>query len=231
MLISGFARRLRAAAPAVLALGLYAAAPPPPAFAQAIEAVANGDPITTAEVEDQMRFLRVIRKPASRDAAVEDLIADRLKLKEANRYGLDASDTDLSQTLNRLAKSLNMQPEALATALQRAKASSDSIRNHFRAVAAWNNYVRSRNKALNVSEEDITAALAKDTNRAKQDADFTLQQIVFVVPSGASMATIEQRTREAQALRSRFENCATGMPLARAEPDVRINPPHPRDDN
>ncbi|WP_165491174.1 SurA N-terminal domain-containing protein [Lichenihabitans psoromatis] len=209
---------------AAVALGWCWIGSAAPASAQAIAAIVNGDPITTSDVDEQMKFLRIIKKPASRADALEDLVADRIKLREANKYGIDASDSDLSQTLNRVASAAKMQPQALANSLQAAKGNTDIIRQHLRAVAAWNNYVRNRNKALNVSEEEITAALAKSTSAGKESADYTLQQVVFVVPSGASAGVLEGRMREAQALRSRFQDCASGLPLARSLPDVGIKP-------
>jgi peptidyl-prolyl cis-trans isomerase SurA len=224
MLHSRFTRKISTATAATLALGLCLMGSTVTASAQAIAVTVNGDPITTQDVEEQMKFLRIIRQPASREAAVESLVADRLKLHEANRFGISATDTDLTQTLNRVAAAAKMQPQALSNALQAAKGNSELIRQHFLAVAAWNNYVRARNKGLNVSEQDVNAALAKDANLAKNDADFTLQQIIFVIPHGSNPAAIEQRLHEAQALRERFQDCSSGLPLARALPDVGVKP-------
>lgn len=206
-------------------LGLLALLPAGPALAQSIAATVNGDPITTVEVDEQMKFLRLIHEPASREEAVESLVADRIKLRQANKYGIDASDASLTQTLSQLALKANTNANALVQSLQSAKLNTDLVRSHIRALAAWNEYVRSRNKSLSVSEEDVSAAIAKDAKLQKGDTDYTLQQIVFVVPVGASPAIIEQRLREAQALRQRFQDCSSGLPLARALPDVAVKPP------
>ena len=201
------------------------AAPIVPASAQAIAVVVNGDPITTEDVTEQMVFLRTVHQPASRNDAIESLIADRLKLTKANRSGIDATDNDLSQTLARLAASVKMQPNVLAATLQKSKAGADVARNHLHAIAAWNNYVKAQNKQLSIRDEDVTAELAKDTRRAKEEANYTLQQIVFVIPAKSPGDFSEQRLREAQALRSRFTDCASGLPLARSLNDVAIKPP------
>ncbi len=229
MLFDRFARHLRAMVFPAVAFGLCWIAPTSGAIAQAIAAVVNGEPITTTDINEQMTFLRIIHKPASRSDALEELVADRLKLHEAAKYGIEPSDADLTQTLNRVAAHAKLAPQALANALQGAKANVDIIRAHLRAIAAWNNYVRARNKSLNVSEAEVTAALAKNANGTANVADYTLQEIVFVVPIGASPAVTEQRQREAQALRSRFQDCAGGLALARALPDVAIKPSFRRD--
>lgn len=193
-----------------------------PARAQSIELTVNGDPVTSADVEQQIVFRRATHASASRGEAVEDLIADRLKLHEANRFGVDASEADLQQTLSRIAAQAKLNVQGLAAALQKNKASTEIVRDHLHAIAAWNNYVRARNKGLNVSEADIAAAIAKDPNRAQDATQLTLQEIVFVTPVKATVGEVEQRMREAQALRGRFNDCGSGIALARALPNVAV---------
>ena len=218
------ARPLRLAIPALAAAALGAVVPAGPAAAQAIAAVVNGDPITTTDVDQQMVFLKIIKRPASRADALEQIVSDQIKLRQANKYGIDASDQDLSSTLARIAASAKLTSQGLADALQKNKAATNSIRNHLHALAAWDNYVRARNKSLSVSEEDVTAAIARMGGMTKDATDYTLQQIVVVVPVNASQDVGAQRQREAQALRTRFDGCGTGLALARALPDVAIKP-------
>ncbi len=47
--------------------------------AQAIVASINGDPITDIDIDQRMKLLRVLRKPATRDAAIESLFTDHLE--------------------------------------------------------------------------------------------------------------------------------------------------------
>lgn len=207
---------------ALAMLATLAGMPARPAFAQALAAIVNGDPITSTEVEQQTLFRRLIKQPATRDEALEDLIGDRLKLRAANRGGIDANDTSFAQALNQIAARAKTSSSALLNDFQRAKLNTDLIRSHVRSAAAWNEFVKSRYKALSVSQSDIDAAIARDASLAKGGTDYTLQQIVFVLPVAASPVVIEQRMREAQALRGRFSDCAQGIPLARALPDVAV---------
>ena len=59
-----------------------------PAFAQEIVASINGDPITNIDIDERMKMLRVLRKPATRDAAIESLFTDRLEFHEADKFGV-----------------------------------------------------------------------------------------------------------------------------------------------
>ena len=194
------------------------------AKAQAIVTAVNGDPITTFDIDEHAKILKLTRRPAGREAALEDVIADRLKFDEARKWGIDAADSDITAVLARLAAESKMQPQAWAEAAQRAHIDMDTVRYHLRALGAWDAFVRSRNKTLGVSDEEISAQLAKQGTAAKI-TDYDLRQVVFVVPVGASPAVIDARIKEAQALRNRFTDCESGLPLARALPDVAVKEP------
>lgn len=199
----------------VLPFGLH------PAAAQGIVTAANGDPITTYDVDQHLKLLQMSHKSATRSEAIEDVVADRLKFDEAKKWGVDAADSDIAAALDRVAAQAKMQPNAWLQAAQRAHIDTDTIRAHLRALAAWNAYVRARNKTLGVSEEEISAQLAKQGSSSRI-MSYSLRQIVFVLPAKANAAAIEARIRDAQALRNRFTDCGTGVQLARALPDVAV---------
>ncbi len=206
----------------VLAFTIAAGLQAVPARAQTIAATVNGDPITSADIEQEIILRRILHKSSTRDEAVEDLVADRLKLHEANKYGVDANDSDLSQTLSRIAGQANLTSQTFSAALQKNKASTDIIRDHLHAVAAWNNYVKARNKGMSVTDDDVTTTLTKNPGKVEDATELTLQEIVFVTPVNAGAADVEQRIREAQALRTRFTDCGSGIALARGLPNVAI---------
>ena len=66
---------------AVAAIIACVAAAPRPAVAQAIVASINGDPITNIDIDERMKMLRVLHKPATREAAIESLFTDRIKIQ------------------------------------------------------------------------------------------------------------------------------------------------------
>jgi peptidyl-prolyl cis-trans isomerase SurA len=200
-------------------LGLALASPP--VRAQVIVESVNGDPITTVDLEMRMRMLRVQHKPATREAAIDDLIADRLKQRETNKYSIDANDQDQANYLNTEAKTLNLNSQAYLANLARAGVSTDHVKAHLHSAAAWYNYIHALNRNVGVSERDIKAEMAKQDKR-KQTADYIMHQIVLVVPLNASGEVFQRRMREAEALRTRFTDCATGLQLARSLPDAAV---------
>jgi peptidyl-prolyl cis-trans isomerase SurA len=214
---------------ALLLGGLGLPLGPTSASAQSIVTAANGDPITTLDVDEHVKILRLSHKPATRADAIEDVVADRLKYDEARKWGIDPADSDVTTVLNRIAAQVKMEPQAWLQSVQKAHVQPDVMRSHLRALAAWDVYVRARNKTLGVSEEEISAQLAKQGGA--RVTDYSLRQIVFVLPVGASPAIAESRTKEALALRNRFTDCGTGLQLARALPDVAVREPMTRASN
>jgi peptidyl-prolyl cis-trans isomerase SurA len=206
---------------AVLAGLGVAASVPTTATAQVLAATVNGDPITTTDIAIRMKMLAVQHKPASREAALEDLIADRLKLHETGKYGIDASEADEGSYASNEARTLNVAPQAYIASFGRAGVSTDHLKAHLRSVAAWNNYVHALNKTVGVSEKEIAAEMAKQ-DKNKQTVDYVMHQIVLVVPINSGADVLQRRMREAEALRNRFSDCATGLHLAQALPETAV---------
>src|SRR5262249_9807207 len=84
-------RRLLAAAMIVVATCVGAAA-------QNVVVIVNGEPITALDVEQRMKFLHLTnpqQKPASRQTVIEELIDEKLKVKEGKRWGVEVSDSEV----------------------------------------------------------------------------------------------------------------------------------------
>ena len=202
-------------------VGAALALAPTQAFAQSLVATVNGDPVTTSDIDERMRLLRALRKPASREAALEDLVADSLKSKELKKFGVVAGDGDIANEVTRVAQALKLAPQAFAAGLQRAGVSEAHLRNHFAATAGFAYYVRARNRTIEPSDAEIRAEMAAQGKTAKS-VDYRLQEILFVLPATASVALANQRGAAAQKFRSSFTDCETGAEKARALPEVAV---------
>ena len=194
------------------------------AHAQAIVLSVNGDPITTIDIEQRMKMLRVLRKPATREAAIESLTNEHLELHEASKFGVKVLDTDIGQEISRVAERLKTTPEALLAALQRGGVSQDQYKAHFRTDMAYSVLIQALNKGVEASEEQVRAELAKEA-KTGGTTDFTVRQIIFTVPASASPAQLGARTHEAEQLRARFSSCESGVPVAEAMTDVVVRAP------
>lgn len=221
-LTSALRRALAAAAMA----GTFAVTLPgvsTPAFAQAIVMTVNDAPVTTYDVEQRMKLLRVLRESASRDAAIESLIRDRLILGEVRKYSINPSEQEITQEAVRDAGEKKISPQALSAGLQSGRIDKSHWQDHWRAVYAWKVLIAAFNKQVSVSEDEVRSELAKSGAGAKQ-AEYRLQQITLIVPQSAGPAAYNSRFAEANQLRARFRDCANGITMARALRDVAVQP-------
>src|SRR6516164_2462186 len=77
---------------AMIVVGVTTAA----AFAQNVVIVVNGDPITALDVEQRTKFIKITtQKTPSRQEVLNELIDERLKIKEGRRWGLELPDSEV----------------------------------------------------------------------------------------------------------------------------------------
>lgn len=196
-----------------------------PVQAQAIVASINGDPVTNIDIDERMKMLRVLHKPAGRDAALESLFTDHLETDEARKFGIIPRDGDITQEITRVAEEMKIAPGVLTEELQHAGVSADHIKAHFGADLAFTVLVGALNKGVEASEEQVRAELAKQGGKAASGTEYTLRQVIFAIPHSASVESLQARGHEAEQLREQFSSCENGVPMARAMTDVTVRDP------
>jgi peptidyl-prolyl cis-trans isomerase SurA len=205
-----------------LALATIAARP---ARAQTIVSSINGDPITDLDIAERTKMLKALRKPATREAALESLYADRLQAREAAKFGVRSGDAEISQAIVNTAQEMKIAPEALVAALQQAGVSADHFKAHFGAEFAFEVLVAALNKGVEASEKQVREELERQGGKAASGPEYTVRQVIFTVPSRATVAMLNERAQEAEQLRARFVDCESGTALARELRDVTVRDP------
>jgi peptidyl-prolyl cis-trans isomerase SurA len=212
-----------------LAAGLIAAVlwlAPSAASAQIVLLV-NGDPITAYDIEQRGKLMQMsMRKQASRQEVIEELIGDKLKVQIGKRYGLTVSDSEVDTAFANIARNARTTPDGFAKGLQSGGLNPNTLKSKLRADIAWGQIVRGKFASrLQVGEKDIFEALDKKGEGKDVGHEYLLRPIVFVVPRGSSAALVDARRKEAEALRARFQDCRAGIPFARALRDVAVREP------
>ena len=208
----------------VVCAGLFGlAASGAPAHAQNVVASVNDDPVTNVDIEQHMRIQRVLRRPATREAALEAIFETRLKLIETSKFKINPNDGEIGQAVALTARELKMEPQQLLATLQRAGVTEDQIKQKWKAEAAWNGYVRALNRTLEVSENEVRGELARD-GKARSN-EYVLRQVTLVVPNNSGAGELQSRFKDAQALRAKFTDCGSGLEVVRNTRDAVINPP------
>ncbi len=196
-----------------------------PAHAQSITALVNGVPVTSVDIANRIKLLRLEHQPATANAALESVAADIIKLQEMKTYSVAVGGGDITQAIVDTAKRYKMNPEAFAQGLQRAGLTSAVLNDHWRAEAGFGFIVRSQNKMIEPSNAEVDAAIASRGQSEKQSIDYRLQQIVFALSRSASPAEVNRVAHDATALRAKFTSCETGLPMARTMPNAVLHDP------
>lgn len=198
------------------------------ATAQQVVVMVNGDPITALDIEQRTKFMQLTGgKVSSRQEVIEELINERLKIHEGRKFKLSASDSEVDTTFAGMAGRMGGSPEQLTQRLASSGTSAGTLKNRIRAEIVWGQLVRGRfQSTLQIGEKDILSALE---TRKKDDKDtsydYTLRPILFIVAKGSPPAAFEARRREAEALKTRFQNCDEGIGFARGLRDVAVRAP------
>ncbi|MBV6489444.1 MAG: Chaperone SurA [Pseudorhodoplanes sp.] len=195
-----------------------------PAAAQ-VAVIVNGDPITVYDIEQRGRLMRLTGdRNVGRQQIVEELINDRLKLSDAKRYKLEVGDKEVDNAFASLARNARTTPENFARSLSGQGVDPNTLKARLRADIAWGQIIRGKfQSSLQINEKELFNALETRNPEGKDVGyEYTLVPILFVATRGASQSVIEERKREAELLRTRFQNCETGIPFARALRDVAV---------
>jgi peptidyl-prolyl cis-trans isomerase SurA len=186
-----------------------------PSHAQSVAVMVNGEPITNYDIEQRskLNFLTT-HKPADHQQVVDELIDEKVKIKEGKKFGIDPSVADIDQSYAAMSSRMRITAEQLTKSLEGQGIRPDTLKARAKAEMVWSNLVRGRYKeSLQVGEKDVAAAVQEKEKGADDKSDtksfeYKMQPIVLIVPRGSASDAIETRKKEAEALRGRIQTCA-----------------------
>ena len=221
-------RLRRLAAAAVLAIG-WAIAAPSAVNAQTVVVFVNGEPITSLDVDQRVKLIEVsTHKAPSRQEALNELIDEKLKVQIGKRYGLEVPEKDVDSSFSAMAKRANQTSKQFAEGLAHAGINVPALKRRIKADITWSSIIRGKFPSINaVGERDVLTAMEskKVDEKDAVSYQYTVREILFIVPRGSPPAAFEARRRQADELRHRFESCEQGVPFARALTDVAVREP------
>jgi peptidyl-prolyl cis-trans isomerase SurA len=199
------------------------AIPATTAGAQQIVVIVNGEPITALDVDQRSKLSQLsTHKVPPRQEVLDELINERLKLREAKKFGLDVSASEVDTAYASMAGRMRFTADQLTQQLAKSGVNVSTLKARIKADIAWSQIVRGRYQAsLQIGEKDILSAMETKSDDSV-GYDYTMRPILFLVPAGSAETFIEGRKREAEALRGRFQGCEEGITFARALKDVAV---------
>jgi peptidyl-prolyl cis-trans isomerase SurA len=214
---------LRLGCTAVLLLMLCAA----PCHAQTVAVMVNGEPITSYDIEQRskLNFLST-HKPQVRQQVIDELIDEKLKIKEAKKFSIDPSSSDIDGLYTGMSSRMHITPDQLTKTLASSGIRPETLKERMKAEMAWSSLIRGRFKeSLQIGEKEVVAAAKSNDTSEKPDAgsfEYKMQPIVLIVARGSPPAAIEAKHKEAEALRNRVQTCDEANTLFKSMPDTAI---------
>jgi peptidyl-prolyl cis-trans isomerase SurA len=211
MTVAFFNRLLTLLLGSCLALALTVGSPSP-AHAQ-VAVMVNGDPITNYDIEQRSKLLMLsTHKQPDRQQVINELIDEKVKLKEGKKFSIDPSASDVEQSYSTMAGRMRITVDQLTKSLESQNIRPDTLKARIKADMVWSNLVRGRYKeSLQVGEKDVEEKMREQGGDEKQDTqgiEYKMQPIVLIVPRGSAQEAVEARKKEAEALRARIQTCA-----------------------
>jgi peptidyl-prolyl cis-trans isomerase SurA len=212
-------RGLLAAAMMLAAVPMLATA----ARAQQVVVIVNGEPITALDIEQRSKLTQLsTHKVPSRQEVIEELITEKLKVREAKKFGLELPSSEIDSAYSTMASRMQMTPDQLTATLAKSGLTPTTLKDRIRADMVWPQIVRGRfQQSLQIGEKDILKEMESKPDESV-GYDYTLRPILFLVPAGSPREFFDGRKREAEALRGRFQGCEEGIAFARALKDVAV---------
>jgi peptidyl-prolyl cis-trans isomerase SurA len=183
-----------------------------PARAQTVVVMVNGEPITDFDIEQRSKldFLSAHKQPARQDV-INELIDEKLKIKEAKQFSVDPTASDIDQAFAQMSSRMRITPDQLTKSLETQGIRADTLKARLKADMVWTSLVRGRYKErLQVGEKDVDAAVRAEGGDEQQKADafeYRMQPVVLIVPHGSAQGAVEARQKEAETLRARIQTC------------------------
>jgi peptidyl-prolyl cis-trans isomerase SurA len=189
-----------------------------------IVALVNGEPITNYDVQRRKKFRALRRLKTSTDATIAELVDDKLKLQEASRRGQKASDEQVDQAFANFAKSNHSTPSRIAADLNRIGIGSSHFKDFIRAQISWNRTVgfELQSETRQKAKDKALFELRKSGEAKPKTTEYTLKQIIFVIPADKRKALLKTRKAEAEAFAQRFEGCDKAIDMAKQLRDVTV---------
>ncbi len=217
-------KRLLLTAGLAFALGFTAL--PNAAMAQASEVryVVNNSPVTSYDIQRRAAFLQLQRRGGGQEAAAQELIDQTLRQAEIQRLNIRVSDDDVAQAYQRFASSNNMSIAQMDQVMAQTGVTKQHFLDFIRSQMGWGQALqaRARHDQTSMSEQDVVQRMLQQGGEKPSATEYTLQQVIFVVPTAERGARLATRRREAEAMRARFQGCDTTREFATGLIDVTV---------
>lgn len=207
----------------VMVAPVFVALLPAPAAASEIKVIVNNIPITTYDIQRRAAFLKLQRRGGNLNTLAEDAMIDQtLQVSEARRLGFTVTDEQVDTAYSNFAKTNKMQVKQLDGVMNQSGVTKAHFKEFIRAQMLWNQALSRRNRSgSTMTEQDVVRRMLQQGGAKPSATEYMLQQVIFVVPA-SERSRMAARKKEADALRARFNGCASTREFAKGLIDVTV---------
>jgi len=115
------------------------------AAAQNVVVIVNGEPITALDIEQRSKFIQLsTQKTLPRQEVIDELIDEKLKVKEGKRWGVEVPETEIDSTYSAMAGRMRQTSAQLTENLGKSGVNASTLKARIKADLTWQNLVRGR---------------------------------------------------------------------------------------
>ena len=199
---------------------------PPKGLSESVAAVVNDDIISTYDLGQRVRLLAATSGvqptqetlPQFEREALISLIDEHLQMQELKRiekeqkFKIIASDKDVEEELDGMAKQANTTKPQFLAALGKAGVSPETMKQQLRAQISWRDYIRGRyGSRLRIGEDQIKAV----QTMLQADASKPQYEVSEVFIDASRVGGMNQAMQGAQQLISQMQQGAPFAAVAR----------------
>ncbi|AQX30440.1 peptidylprolyl isomerase [Bartonella schoenbuchensis] len=195
-------------------------------FAQTTVAITvNGNPITNYDIQRRIAFLKLQQKQGDLSAqARNELIDEMLKNIEIQRLNIDVSDNEINSAFANFAEQNNMTVDQLSEMLNQTEVTEEHFKAYISGQMGWGRLVNARYQSEDgyLSEQEAAHRILKNGGIKPSTNEYTLQQIIFVIPAHRRAELLTKRTQEINNFRAHFRGCDNTKKQTRGILDVTV---------
>ena len=160
--------------------------------------------------------------PTLKKGALDELIDERLKLQEAKKLSVVASDDEVSRVVKSLAEKNKMTEAQFAQHLAGMGADIEGMRSRFRAMLSWNDVIRRKfGQQIAITERDVDRVVALGP-AGEDQVELQVQLLTLAIPETINQKLVAARMAEADQIRAKYTDCKTMAPLAGAVTNAKF---------
>lgn len=199
-------------------------------YAEGAVAIVNDIPITELDVTQRINLMKTMGDSAgdsSRKKALQSLVDEIIKLAEAKRLNMSATDAEISKQIARVAEGLKTKPEALNKQLTEQGIGAETFRRYISAQISFNRIIAGKYRADIVikpvdidrkiadiqQKVDVQMAEIKKDPRMKSVTVYTIMEINLPVEENDAQL-LQSRAIEAVQVAKQFRSCKNAKAAA-----------------